>query len=162
MATTIQGISRGTYTAIVERLDGAVVELNLADGTEVPLEASDPDYGTAITITPFPGGTLRHVVARDDSGVPSGQAIVRVDDDGKATPLAEVDSTGSILQACASPSGQYAAVVIAPNLADNPYDQMLLPLPENLETHLLDLRTGDEIVALTGFDASWCQMAPKF
>ena len=162
LATTIQGISRGTYTAIVERLDGAVVELNLADGTEVPLEASDPDYGTAITITPFPGGTLRHVVARDDSGVPSGQAIVRVDDDGKATPLAEVDSTGSILQACASPSGQYAAVVIAPNLAENPYDQMLLPLPENLETHLLDLRTGDEIVALTGFDASWCQMAPKF
>jgi hypothetical protein len=162
LATTIQGISRGTYTAIVERLDGSVVELNLADGTEVPLEASEPDYGTAITITPFPGGTLRHVVARDDNGVPSGQAIVRVDDDGVATPLAEVDSTGSILQACASPSGQYAAVVIAPDLADNPYDQMLLPLPEKVETHLLDMRTGDEIVALTGFDASWCQTAPKF
>ncbi|WP_431075104.1 hypothetical protein [Microbacterium phyllosphaerae] len=162
LATTIQGISRGTYTAIVERLDGSVVELNLADGTEVPLEASDPDYGTATTITPFPGGTLRHVVARAADGMPTGQAVVRVDDDGKATPLVEVDSTDSILQACASPSGQYAAVVIAPDLADNPYDQMLLPLPQNLETHLLDLRTGDEIVALTGFDASWCQTAPQF
>jgi len=53
-------------------------------------------------------------------------------------------------------------VVIAPDLADNPYDQMLLPLPENLETHLIDLRSGDEIVALTGFDASWCQTAPQF
>ncbi|MDN3445624.1 Ig-like domain-containing protein [Microbacterium sp. APC 3901] len=162
LATTIQGISRGTYTAIVERLDGSVVELNLTDGSEVPLEASTPDYGSAITITPFPGGTLRHVVSRDENGLPIGQAIVRVDDEGAATPLVEVDSTDSILQACASPSGQYAAVVIAPELADNPYDQMLLPLPENLETHLLDLRTGDEIVALTGFDASWCQTAPQF
>ena len=162
LATTIQGISRGTYTAIVERLDGSVVELNLADGSEVPLEASTPDYGAAITITPFPGGTLRHVVSRDESGLPIGQAVVRVDDEGAATPLVEVDSTDSILQACASPSGQYAAVVIAPDLADNPYDQMRLPLPENLETHLLDLRTGDEIVALTGFDASWCQTAPQF
>ncbi|KQZ25476.1 hypothetical protein ASD43_05890 [Microbacterium sp. Root553] len=162
LATTIQGISRGTYTAIVERLDGTVVELNLADGTEVPLEPSDPDYGTATTITPFPGGTLRHVVARDENGIPNGQAVVRVDDDGTATKLAEVDSSDSILQACASPSGQYAAVVIAPDLTDNPYDQMLLPLPQKLETHLLDLRTGDEIVPLTGFDASWCQTAPQF
>ena len=162
LATTIQGISRGTYTAIVERLDGSVVELNLTDGSEVPLEASTPDYGSAITITPFPGGTLRHVVSRDENGLPIGQAVIRVDEEGAATPLVEVDSTDSILQACASPSGQYAAVVIAPDLADNPYDQMLLPLPENLETHLLDLRTGDEIVALTGFDASWCQTAPQF
>ncbi|MFB4352538.1 hypothetical protein RAC69_05270 [Microbacterium sp. LS_15] len=162
LATTIQGISRGTYTAIVERLDGSVVELNLTDGSEQPLAASNPDYGTATTITPYPGGTLRHVVARDENGIPSGQAIITVDDEGTAIPLVEVGSTDSILQACASPSGQYAAVVIAPDLTDNPYDRMLLPLPEKMETHLLDLRTGDEIVALTGFDASWCQTAPQF
>lgn len=162
LATTIQGISRGTYTAIVERLDGTVVELNLTDGSEQPLAASNPDYGTATTITPYPGGTLRHVVARDANGIPSGQAIITVDDEGTATPLVEVGPTDSILQACASPSGQYAAVVIAPDLTDNPYDQMLLPLPENMETHLIDLRTGEELVALTGFDASWCQTAPQF
>ncbi|WP_244632225.1 MULTISPECIES: hypothetical protein [unclassified Microbacterium] len=56
LAATIQGISRGTYTAIVERLDGSVVELDLADGSEQPLAASDPDYGTATSITPYPGG----------------------------------------------------------------------------------------------------------
>ena len=162
LAATIQGISRGTYTAIVERLDGAVVELNLADGSEQPLAASDPDYGIASSITPFPGGTLRHVVARDDEGLPIGQVVVRVDDDGAATPLVEVGSTDSILQACASPSGQYAAVVVAPDLANNAYDGMLLPLPENVETHLIDLASGKEIVALTGFDASWCQTAPRF
>ncbi|WP_242684708.1 hypothetical protein [Microbacterium sp. SD291] len=162
LASTIQGISRGTYTAIVERIDGSIVQLNLADGSEEPLEASDPDYGRATTITPFPGGTLRHVVARDENEVPVGQAIVRVDDAGAATPLVEVGPADSILQACASPSGQYAAVVIAPKVTDNPYDQMLLPLPQNLETHLIDLDTGKELVALTGFDASWCDTAPKF
>ncbi|WP_315068475.1 hypothetical protein [uncultured Microbacterium sp.] len=162
LAATIQGISRGTYTAIVERLDGAVVELNLADGSEQPLAASDPDYGTASSITPYPGGTLRHVIARDDEGLPIGQVVVRVDDDGAATPLVEVGSTDSILQACASPSGQYAAVVVAPDLANNSYDGMLLPLPENVETHLIDMASGKEIVALTGFDASWCQTAPRF
>ncbi len=162
LAAMIQGISRGTYTAIIERLDGTVVELNLADGSEEPLAASDPDYGSATSITPFPGGTLRHVVARDESGLPIGQAVVRVDDDGKATPLVEVSSADSILQACASPSGQYAAVVVAPDLANNPYDGMLLPLPEKVETHLIDMASGEEIVALTGFDASWCQTAPRF
>ncbi|WP_231555081.1 hypothetical protein [Microbacterium sp. ZOR0019] len=162
LAAMIQGISRGTYTAIVERLDGAVVELNLADGSEQPLAASDPDYGTATSITPFPGGTLRHVVARDDAGLPIGQAVIRVDDDGKATPLVEIGATDSILQACASPSGQYAAVAIAPDLANNPYDGMLLPLPEQVETHLIDMESGKEMVALTGFDASWCQTAPRF
>ena len=162
LATTIQGISRGTYTAIVERLDGSVVELDLADGSEQPLPASEPDYGTATSITPFPGGTLRHVVARDESGLPVGQAVIRVDDEGAASPLVEVASTDSILQACASPSGQYAAVVIAPDLANNPYDGMLLPLPEAVETHLIDMDSGEEIVALTGFDASWCQTAPRF
>ena len=162
LAANIQGISRGTYTAIVERLDGSVVELNLADGSEQPLAASTPDYGIATTITPYPGGTLRHIVARDDIGIPTGQAIIRVDDEGVATPLVEVPETDSILQACASPSGQYAAVVIAPDMTENPYDEMLLPLPTRMETHLYDLRSGDEMVALTGFDPSWCQTAPRF
>lgn len=162
LASTIQGISRGTYTAIVERVDGSVVEINLADGSEEPLAASDPDYGTATSITPFPGGTLRHVVQRDANGIPVGQAVIRVDEDGTATPLVEVGSSDRILQACASPSGQYAAVALAADMANNPYDGMLLPLPENVETHLIDMDSGKELVALTGFDASWCQTAPRF
>lgn len=162
LAAAIQGISRGTYTAIVQRLDGSVVELNLADGSEQPLAESVPDFGDAITVTPFPGGTLRHVVTLDDTGMPAGQAIIRVDDKGAATSLAEVDSSDPILQSCASPSGQYAAVVIAPDIASNPYDQMQLPLPEKVETHIIDLRSGKAIVALSGFDVSWCQTAPKF
>ncbi|WP_228479802.1 hypothetical protein [Microbacterium abyssi] len=162
LAMRLLGVSRGTYTAVVERVDQSIVELNLADGSETPLAASDPDYGGATEITPFPGGTLRHVVARDADGLPTGQAIIRVDDEGKAEPLMEVESGNAILQACASPSGQYAAVTVAPNLTENTYDDMLVPLPKTLETHLFDLRSGEELVALTGFDVSWCQMAPSF
>ncbi|WP_417509413.1 Ig-like domain-containing protein [Microbacterium sp.] len=162
MASQLLGISRGTYTAIVSRADQSIIELDLADGTETPLAASDPDFGPSKTITPFPGGTLRHIVARDESGLPTGQAIIRVDDDGSAEPVLEVESGSAILQACPSPSGQYAAVTVAPKLVENPYDNMLVPLPKNLETHLLDLRTGEELVALTGFDVSWCQIAPAF
>ncbi|MGM1018592.1 MAG: hypothetical protein ACQEW8_13745 [Actinomycetota bacterium] len=160
IASTIRGISRGTYTAIVERIDGSVVELNLADGSEEPLAASEPDYGTATTITPFPGGTLRHVVARDAEGFPTGQAVIRVDDDGAATPLLEVTGNDAIMQACPSPSGQYAAVVVAPDLVENIRDDMTLPLPQTLNTHLIDVESGDELVALAGFDISWCQTAP--
>lgn len=161
-AMTIQGVSRGTYTAIIERTDGTVVELNLADGSEAPLAASDPDYGTATTITPYPGGTLRHIVARDENGFPTGQAVIRVADDGTAEPLVEVETTDSILQTCASPSGQYAAVVVAPDLTNNPYDDLLAPLPQTLHTHLIDMETGEEMVALTGFDISWCQSGPIY
>ncbi|WP_460795954.1 hypothetical protein [Microbacterium sp. GXF0217] len=161
-AMSIMGVSRGTYTAIIERTDGSVVELNLADGSETPLPASDPDYGVATTIAPYPGGTLRHIVTRDENGLPTGQSVIRVDDDGAATPLLEVPSTDTILQVCASPSGQYTAVTVAPDLANNPYDDLLAPLPQTLHTHVLDTDTGEEIVPVTGFDISWCPVGPVF
>ena len=162
IAMRLLGVSRGTYTAIVERVDGTTVELNLADGSETPLPASEPDFGDATTITPYPGGTLRHVVSRDADGLPTGQAVIRVDDEGAATPLLEVESGNAILQTCASPSGQYAAITVAPNLAENAYDDMLVPLPRTLQTHLMDLRSGEALPVLTGFDISWCRMAPAF
>ncbi|WP_307359932.1 hypothetical protein [Microbacterium murale] len=162
IAMSLLGISRGTYTAIVKRADGSTMELNLADGSETPLAASEPAFGPATTIAPYPGGTLRHVVARGDDGLPTGQAIIRVDDEGAASSLFEVASGNAILQACPSPSGQYVAVTVAPRLVENPYDDMLVPLPRTMQTHLIDLRSGEEMVVLTGFDASWCQMAPTF
>ncbi|WP_243228357.1 Ig-like domain-containing protein [Microbacterium sp. CIAB417] len=161
-AMSIMGVSRGTYTAIIERTDGSVVQLNLSDGSEEPLPASDPDYGTATSITPYPGGTLRHIVTRDANGLPTGQSVIRVDDDGAATPILEVPSTDTILQVCASPSGQYTAVVVAPDLANNPYDDLLAPLPQTMHTHLLDTASGEELVAVNGFDVSWCEAGPVF
>ncbi len=161
-ASAILGVSRGTYTAIVQRVDGAIVQLDLATGDETPLPETIPDLGFPQSVVPYPGGTLRHVVARDAQGIPVGQSIVRVDD-GSATaePLVEVTGTTAILQACASPSGRYTAVTIAPDLTANPYDDMLLPLPRRLETHIVDTATGEEHAPLSGFAISWCPMAPR-
>ena len=159
-AASILGVNRGTYTALIERSDGSFVVLDLTDGTEQPLPASDPYYGDAVGIEAFPGGTLRHVVQRDELGMPTGQAAVRVDDQGAATMIAEVSGEDSILQTCVSPSGQYAAVTIAPDLATNEYDDLLLPLPVTLHTSLIDLVGDRELPTLSGFDISWCRTAP--
>lgn len=160
-AAGILGISRGTHTAVIQRTDGTDVQLDLTDGKESPLPASDPDYGDADEIIPFPGGTLRHVTQRDATGMPTGQAIVRVDDKGAATVVTEVSGTDAIQQTCVSPSGQYAAVVIAPDLPNNPYDDLLLPLPTTLHTQLFDLSGKKELPTLSGFDISWCGQAPQ-
>ncbi|GAA5145670.1 hypothetical protein GCM10025768_03210 [Microbacterium pseudoresistens] len=160
LTQTIEGISRGTYTAIVQR-DFQLLELDLADGSVSPLPASEPDFGIPRTIIPFPGGTLRHTTARDAAGLPTGQGIVRVDDDGAAEMLYSVTGSDVIVQACASPSGQYAAIVVAPNLVENRHDRSLLPLPMTLQMHILDTRTGDEQVVLSGFDPSWCATGPR-
>jgi len=158
-AQTIEGISRGTYTAIVSRGNN-LVELNLADGSEKPLAASAPDFGAPSTIAPFPGGTLRQVATRDATGLPTGQIVTRVSDDGKAAKLFSVTGSDAIMQACPSPSGQYSAIVVAPKLVNNPYDQSLLPLPTTMQTHIVDTNTGKELVVLAGFDPSWCAQAP--
>ncbi len=160
-AASILGISRGTYTAIVERTDASVVELNLTDGSEAPLPASEPDYGDATNIEPFPGGTLRHVVQRDAGGMPTGQAVVKVDEKGAATLITEVSGTDAIIQACVSPSGQYAAVTVAPDLPGNAYDDLLLPLPTTLHTRLIALDSDQKLPILSGFDISWCRLAPQ-
>jgi hypothetical protein len=160
-AAGILGISRGTHTAVIQRTDGTDVQLDLSDGKESPLPASDPDYGDADEIIPFPGGTLRHVTQRDATGMPTGQAIVRVDEAGRATIVTEVSGTDAIQQTCVSPSGQYAAVVIAPDLPNNSYDDLLLPLPTTLHTQLFDLSGEKKLPTLSGFDISWCGQAPQ-
>ncbi|MGN7978695.1 hypothetical protein ACTJJ4_14050 [Microbacterium sp. 22195] len=160
VAASILGVSRGTYTAIVERADGTIMQVDLTDGSETPLPASTPDYGDADAIVPFPGGTVRHVTQRDEGGMPTGQAVVRVDDKGAAKVVAEVSGSDAIVQTCVSPSGQYAAVVVAPDLPSNPYDELLLPLPGTLHTQLIDLDGKRELPTLNGFDISWCAQAP--
>lgn len=159
LANSIQGISRGTYTAVVERSE-SLVTLNLADGSEEPVTPSTPDYGTPTTIIPFPGGELRHIALRDAAGMPTGQLIVRVDEAGVAEVLYEVGENEAILQTCASPSGRYTAVAVARELTNNKYDRSLLPMPETVRTHILDTETGEERVILSGFDISWCAKGP--
>lgn len=157
-ALSIDGIA-GT-DAIVERLDGLVV-IDLTDGTEKPLVAADDDFGTLGRVVPVPGGgTLRAYAEVDASGLLSPVSLVTVSDDGSSRVVGEVDPSDALVQLCVSPSGRYAAILVAPDAVSNPYDTYLLPMPERLETRVVELDDGDEVVALAGFDISWCRVPP--
>ena len=80
---------------------------------------------------------------------------------GAARPVFAIEPTDVLLQSCVSPSGRYAAFLIAPDAVSNPYDGYQLPLPERVQTHVVSLADGDEVVALSGFDISWCQTPPR-
>ncbi|HWI30153.1 MAG TPA: hypothetical protein VNT50_01545 [Microbacterium sp.] len=161
-ALTIDGITVGTYQAVVERLDGLRV-IDLTDASEqpvVPAEGEDA-LGVPGSVAPVPGGgTVRLYSARDAAGLPIAQSIVLVGDDGAVSTLLDVPVSDGVLQTCVSPSGRYAAVLVAPDLVENPYDGYLQPLPGRLETHVVELGTGKEVVALTGSGISWCAVGP--
>ncbi len=158
-AVTLDGVA-GTH-AIVERVDGMVV-LDLTDGTEEPLPGSDPDGDILGTVLPVPGGgTLRTMSQVDDDGIPTSTTVEAVSESGAATTVFAVGADDALLHVCVSPSGRYAAVLVAPDIVDNPYDGYQLPMPGVLETHVVELDDASEVVALAGFDISWCRQAPR-
>lgn len=160
-ALSIEGIARGSSEAIVERGDGPVV-INLSDAAESPLVEPDRALGGPGPITAVPGGgTVRLAAPADESGRPTGTTVAFVSDSGATEVLLEVPSTDAVLQTCVSPSGRYAAVLVAQDAVDNPYDRYQLPLPEDLESRVVEIATGTEVVALSGFDLSWCQVPPR-
>ncbi|OCG73496.1 hypothetical protein [Microbacterium sediminis] len=160
-ALTIDAVTRGTYTAIVERIDAGVVSLDLATGEEQPIVEPDPSPGQLAFVAPLPDGdTVRRYTLLGDDGLPTGAAIAHVTADGEARTLTEVSAPDVLQQVCVSPSGQYAAAVVAPNLVGNPYDSGAQPVPQTLETRIVEVATGDEVATFDGFDISWCAVGP--
>ena len=51
--------------------------------------------------------------------------------------------------------------LVAPDAVDNPYDLYQLPMPERVETRIIQISDAAEVVALSGFDVSWCQLPPR-
>ena len=158
-AIGIAGIEQGTGRAIIERLEDTIV-IDLTTLEEFPLV--EPD-GFAALGEPGPiapaaeGATLRRYTQLGDDGYPASQSVVHVDSGGAVTPILDLADVGDVvLQVCASPSGRYAAVLVAPDLVDNPYDRYLRPLPQKLETHIVDVRDGAPVSVLQGSDISWC------
>ncbi len=160
-AIAIEGIARGSSQAIVKRIDGLDV-IDLADATESALVAPDTELGLLGAVTPVPGGgTVRLASPVDETGLPIGTTVAFVGDDGATEVLADLPAADAVLQTCVSPSGRYVAVLVAPDAVDNPYDTYQLPMPERLESRVVEISTGDEVVALSGFDISWCQIPPR-
>jgi hypothetical protein len=162
-AAQLEGIARGSATAVVLRADG-LYEVDLADGSETPLVAATGTTGYLGGIVPLAAGaTLRQYTAAGGESGQSGSTLYRVDAEGASTPVFAVQGTSALLQTCVSPSGRYAAVLVQPDAVSNPYDTSYdLPLPERVETHILDLEIDDpasaEVSSLDAFDISWCQV----
>ena len=162
-AAQLEGIARGSATAVVLRADG-LVEVDLSDGSETPLVDAVGTTGYLGGIVPLASGaTLRQYTSAGVESGDSGSTLYRVDAEGASTPVFTVQGTSSLLQTCVSPSGRYAAVLVQPDAVTNPYDtSYVLPLPERVETHILDLDAADpaadEISSLEAFDISWCQV----
>ncbi|MTE24481.1 hypothetical protein [Microbacterium sp. ZXX196] len=163
IALLIEGVARSTYTALVGLADGRLVELDLASGEQTGLD--DVDLGLSgesllsQIIPTADGGTLRAYAELVD-GLPTDVHVVQVGADGAATDVATVAQGDALLGVCSSPSAQYAAVQVAPDVAENPYDDAPQPLPETVETWIYDAASGEEVDVLPGFDPSWCEVGP--
>jgi len=163
-AIAIDGIARGSATAIVERVSG-LVAIDLATADETDLPPTDDALGQAWSVIGMPDGsgdTVRVLSKLDAAGITvESTSVAVVDAEGAARTVFDVPADASLMQACVSPSGRYAALLVAPEIVDNAYDGYQLPLPERLQTHVVSLDDGAEVVALRGFDISWCQSGPR-
>lgn len=160
-ALTIDAVTRGTYTAIVERIDAGLVSLDLATGEETPIAEPDPSPGQLGFVAPLPdGSSVRQYAVLGPDGLPDAAAVVHVSAEGEASELTRVAAPDVMQQLCVSPSGRYAAVLVAPDLVDNPYDSATQPLPERLETRIVEIGSGEQVATLQGFGISWCAVGP--
>ncbi|GAA1964583.1 hypothetical protein [Microbacterium deminutum] len=159
----IDGIARGASVAVIQKADG-MAQIDLTDGKQQPLVAAKEVAGVNGIVTPLPGahaGTVRPTFVFDDANPDAGVTnLYRVAVDGTATKLYTVGAGDVLMHTCLSPSGRYAAVLVAPHVVDNPYDRYLLPIPRTVETRIIELADGHEVTNLEGFDLSWCQVPP--
>ena len=162
IAASIVGVEHGSGQAIIQRNEGPVA-LDLTTLDEEPLPFPTELEGLGVLgemATTAGGGTLRQLTELNAQGVPTSQTIVEVSAAGEVNELISFDDPGDgILQLCASPSGRYAAVILAPDLVNNPYDMYKRPLPENRQTHIIDTTDGSVVTRLQGADISWCDWA---
>ncbi len=94
-----------------------------------------------------------------------GTTVALVAEDGATTPVFEARRPRTpCCRRCVSPSGRYAAILVAPDIVDNRYDTYQLPLPQELrDAHRRARRHAEaerEVVTMAGFDISWCQVPP--
>jgi hypothetical protein len=165
-AVTIDAIARGTYTAIVERVESGIRQLDLTTGEETALVEPDQDLGRLGSVAPVPAGaegragTIRQFQEVRDPAHPEPPVLAHVGEDGAVRELFRGRAQDALLQSCVSPSGRYLAVLVAPDIVDNPYDIGGQPIPRTVETHIVEVDTGEPVSVLSGFDISWCTTGP--
>ena len=161
-AVTIDGIARGSTKGVIER-EGEMSVIDLSDASEEPLVEAREELGVLAVAMPMPdGATVRTSALLDSSGLPTkGTTVSIVEEDGATRVLLEAPPSDAVLQTCVSPGARYLAVLVAPDAGSNPYDTYQLPLPERLETRVIEIGDGSEVVSLAGSSISWCQVPPS-
>lgn len=156
----IQGVARSTYTALVWRVEEGFTELDLSSGEEAPVDDVDLGGETILghMIPLATGGTLRGY-AEMVEGTPADSRVVAAAG-GSVTDVATVAAGDALQQVCASPSAQYAAVTVAPDIVRNAFDRGVQPLPRVLETRVHDTSSGELVATVPGFASSWCEVGP--
>ena len=144
----------------MERVDGPVA-IDLSTAQETALPHTDKALGQVNSVILLADGQTLRVLALLDGFTVRSTTVHLVDQQGAARAVFSVEPKDTLIETCVSPSGRYAAFLVAPDAVDNAYDGHQLPLPEKLQTHVVSLADGKEQVALTGFDISWCQTPPR-
>lgn len=169
-ALTIDAVARGTYTAVVQRVDGEMVWIDLASGDERAIVEADPEPGQLSRVLPLATGeegeaegvdSVRQYTVMGDDGIPTAQEVTFVAADGTAQEVSTTEMPDALLDTCLSPSGRYVAETVAADLSGNPYDTMPTPMPDEVEVRIVEVATGDDVATLPGFDVSWCAAVPR-
>jgi hypothetical protein len=160
-ALQIQGFVAGEQTAIIERAD-AIVLVDLVTGDETPFPVPSDVTGTPGELASL--SATGYVRIYSDYDLDTGdltQSVVLVANDTSRALYTVDDGSSSVLQVCASPNGQFVAVVEAKDQAENGSDLYpILPMPRGVSTLIIDRASAEVRSSIDGFDLPWCARPP--
>ncbi len=160
-ALLVHGFVEGEQTAIVERID-AIVQVDLLTGEESPFPVPAELQGNPGDLASLSADSYARIYSEYDAATGAFSQSVELVEDGAVRRLYGVDDgSSSILQVCASPNGQYIAVVEARNQVELGSDLYpILPMPRGVSTLLIERESADVRASITGFDLPWCARPP--
>ncbi|RWZ51090.1 hypothetical protein ELQ90_09870 [Labedella phragmitis] len=160
-ALFIHGFVVDEQTAIIERTD-AIVEVDLLTGEESPFPVPPDLTGNPGELASLSATGYARIYSQYDPATNSLSQSVEVVGNGTSRQLYGVDDGGtSILQVCASPNGQYIAVVEARDRAELGSDLYpILPMPRGVSTLVIDRESAEVEATIPGFDLPWCARPP--
>lgn len=160
-ALQIQGFVAGEQTAIVERSD-AIVLVDLVSGEESPFPVPTDVAGTPGELVSLSADGYVRIYS--DYDIESGsltQSVVLVANGTSRVLYSVDDGSSSVLQVCASPNGQFIAVVEAKDQAELGSDLYpILPMPRGVSTLVIDRASAEVRSSIDGFDLPWCARPP--
>jgi hypothetical protein len=160
-ALFIHGFVVDEQTAIIERTD-AIVEVDLLTGEESPFPVPTDLTGNAGELASLSATGYARIYSQYDPATGSLSQSVEVVGNGTSRQLYGVDDgSTSILQVCASPNGQYIAVVEARDRVELGSDLYpILPMPRGVSTLVIDRESAEVEATIPGFDLPWCARPP--